>query len=134
MNDNYLKILVQCTRFEDFLADVQFIQIPFELFGSLALLDERTRAESRGNSNLFFTETWPTKFYFNYRVSKDNPLADEFRGNRDDVRLRLDLFNPATRDPRSLKKDRGKKQVSILRKVKIHRAENIITISCISYN
>lgn len=41
LNDNYLKI--QYTRFEDFLADIQFIQIPFELFGSLALPDERKK-------------------------------------------------------------------------------------------
>lgn len=61
--DNYLKI--RCTRFEDFFhADIQFIQIPFELFGSLALPDERGRAESRGNSEPLFHRNLANEILF----------------------------------------------------------------------
>lgn len=127
-----MKILVQCTRFEDFLADVQFIQIPFELFGSLALLDEGTRAESRGNSNLFFTETWPTNFYFNYRVSKDNPRG---RISREPWRRSFtSRFIQPSNSRSSFVKERSRQKASFDTSKGEDRAENIITISCISYN
>lgn len=84
LNDNDLKILIQYTGF---LADIQFIQILFELFGSLALPVEKELEQNLQAARTSFSpKTWPTKFYFNYRVSKDNPSADEFWGNRDDVR------------------------------------------------
>lgn len=106
LNDNDLKILIQYTGFP---ADIQIL---FELFGSFALPVEKELEQNLQAARTSFSpKTWPTKFYFNYRVSKDNPSADEFWGNRDDGIVPR-LFNLGTRDLRSLKKDWGEKQVS----------------------